>query len=261
MGEGWFKVHRMINDHPFFEGRIDRLGAFIWMLGEASHKPKRKEINGKIVTLERGQLVHSRAFMARAWGWSPSAVERFLTRLKTEQMIGQATGQGKRVITICNYDKYQDMGSLTGQATGQATGQRSDSDRTEPKERKKERIRETQSLLPTTESIEDRIFSKQTVGQNKFDHEFDDWWKHAPKKVGKGQARKAYRSARKKTDADTLKAGIEAYGKNLNGIDHKFICNPATWLNGERWLDEDAHRPDLEARIRELIMGDGNGHG
>jgi len=61
---------------------------------------------------------------------SESAVERFLTRLQTEQMIGRETGQGKSVITICNYAKYQDISDDAGQATGQATGQRSDSDRT-----------------------------------------------------------------------------------------------------------------------------------
>src|SRR3546814_1895901 len=45
-------------------------------------------------------------------------------------MIERATGQGRTIITICNYDKYQDIGEESGQATGQDTGQRPDSDRT-----------------------------------------------------------------------------------------------------------------------------------
>ena len=60
----------------------------------------------------------------------PSGVERFLTRLETEQMIGRETGQGRSIITICNYDKYQERRDEAGQATGQAIGQRPDSDRT-----------------------------------------------------------------------------------------------------------------------------------
>src|SRR3546814_19714574 len=61
---------------------------------------------------------------------SPSAVERFLTRLKTEQMIEQDTGQGLSIITICNYDKYQHEKKEAGQASGQVTGQGPDSHRT-----------------------------------------------------------------------------------------------------------------------------------
>jgi len=40
------------------------------------------------------------------------------------------TEQGRSVITICNYAKYQDITNEGGQATEQQTGQQSDSDRT-----------------------------------------------------------------------------------------------------------------------------------
>ncbi len=117
-------------DHPLFDGDSARIGAWVWLLARACWKPTPFDIGGKIVTLERGQLCVSRAQLAKAWGWSPSAVERFLTRLKTEQMIGQDTGQGRSIITICNYDKYQHSDVQAGQDTGQPTGQRSDSHRT-----------------------------------------------------------------------------------------------------------------------------------
>lgn len=67
---------------------------------------------------------------------------------------------------------------------------------------------------------------------------FDEWWALVPHKVGKGQARGAYRTALKKTDPETLKAGIVRYARDVAGKDTEFIAHPATWLNGERWLDE-----------------------
>lgn len=67
---------------------------------------------------------------------------------------------------------------------------------------------------------------------------FADWYKDYPKKVGKGQARKAFKAALKKTDLQTLKAGLERYLKSVEGKDKEFIANPATWLNGERWDDD-----------------------
>jgi hypothetical protein len=73
------------------------------------------------------------------------------------------------------------------------------------------------------------------------DGDFDAWWSAYPKKVGKGQAVKAYRQARKKADAAVLLAGAERYAASKP--DPQFTANPATWLNGERWLDEPVKRP------------------
>lgn len=68
--------------------------------------------------------------------------------------------------------------------------------------------------------------------------EFEEFWKRYPKRVGKGQALKAYRAARKKASAETI---LEAVTKFPFERDRpQFIPYPATWLNGERWQDESA---------------------
>jgi len=126
---GFVALDRSALDHPLLKD-AERFRAWFWIVAKACWKPTPYDINGKIVPLERGQLCVSRAQLADAWGWSPSAVERFLVRLETEQMIGRATGQGRTIITVCNYGKYQDVEEKTGQAPEQSTGQRSDSDRT-----------------------------------------------------------------------------------------------------------------------------------
>lgn len=72
---------------------------------------------------------------------------------------------------------------------------------------------------------------------------FADFWNEVPKKVGKGQAEKAYRAALKKTDHETIIAGIRRYAKERAGKDAQYTAHPATWLNGERWADEPAKRP------------------
>lgn len=126
---GFITLHREAFSHPLLKDG-ERFRAWFWMVSMACWKPTKFDVAGKIITLERGQFCTSRSELSKAFNWSPSAVERFLTRLETEQMIGREAGQGKTVITICNYGKYQDEQSETGQATGQATGQRSDSHRT-----------------------------------------------------------------------------------------------------------------------------------
>ena len=72
--------------------------------------------------------------------------------------------------------------------------------------------------------------------------EFEIWWGAVPRKVGKGQARKAYNRARKSATEDILLAGIKRYAGEVASTDPQFIRHPTTWLNGEGWLDEP---PDL----------------
>jgi len=68
------------------------------------------------------------------------------------------------------------------------------------------------------------------------DADFDTWWTRYPRKIGKGAARKAYRSARKKTTTDRLLSSL--LSQIPTWTEPRFIPHPATWLNGERWLDE-----------------------
>ena len=67
---------------------------------------------------------------------------------------------------------------------------------------------------------------------------FQDWYEAYPRHVSKAHALKAYRAASKKTDRATLIAGAKAYAASVKDKDAEFIAHPATWLNGERWLDE-----------------------
>jgi len=68
--------------------------------------------------------------------------------------------------------------------------------------------------------------------------EFAGWYAAYPRHVGRGQAEKAYRTARRKADAATLLAGAERFSASCRGKDQTFIPHPSTWLNGERWLDD-----------------------
>lgn len=129
---GVFAVDRGIFDHYLFKSKepFSRREAWLWLLSEAEWRPQRRMVSGQIVELSRGQLSHSVRFMAEAWGWSKSAVDRFLGRLKTETMIGTESGTGVLVITICKYNDYQKVSLPSrdndGTKAGTAAGQQRD---------------------------------------------------------------------------------------------------------------------------------------
>ena len=68
--------------------------------------------------------------------------------------------------------------------------------------------------------------------------DFDAFWAEYPRKVAKGAARKAWPKALKKTDAGTVMAALAAQKAAGLGRDPLYTKHPATWLNGECWLDE-----------------------
>ena len=92
---------------------------------------------------------------------------------------------------------------------------------------------------PETEA---ELFPAEDPGPSRTDHtdDFAAWWELYPRKVGKGQAARAYRTARKKATAEALTAAIVTQGPLLMARGAQYCPHPATWLNGERWRDEPA---------------------
>jgi hypothetical protein len=78
---------------------------------------------------------------------------------------------------------------------------------------------------------------KKVSGPPRFAAErFDEFWAAYPNKVGKGEARKSFERIRLVglVSIEELMAGLERYRAKA---DDRPWCNPATWLNQERWSD------------------------
>lgn len=72
------------------------------------------------------------------------------------------------------------------------------------------------------------------------DFEFAEFWRVYPRRDDRGHAVKAYRTARKKADQETLVEAAKRYAAKRRGQDPQFTALAATWLTGERWTDEPA---------------------
>ena len=81
--------------------------AFIWLIMEASWKPRAKRVGDHITKTERGQVAASVRFMASAWDWTPAKVQRYLKRMIKLNLIRSETDTGLTLLTICKYDEYQ----------------------------------------------------------------------------------------------------------------------------------------------------------
>ena len=73
----------------------------------------------------------------------------------------------------------------------------------------------------------------ETLDETLDEKNFSDFWQQYPKRVGKGAARKSYLKAVQKVSHAKIMEGLSRYSPDPN-----FTCNPSTWLNQERWDDE-----------------------
>jgi hypothetical protein len=70
--------------------------------------------------------------------------------------------------------------------------------------------------------------------------EFDEFWSLFPNKVGKRDAERAFANARSRAPLETILDGLRRYAAKA---DDRPWCNPATFLNQDRWADQPATPP------------------
>ena len=110
--------------------RANAQNAWLWLVLAARFAAGPVKTSRGRVHLERGQVAMSDSFLMEAWQWKRGAVRRFISRLQRADMIRIETGQCVRVITICDYERFQEFRSRADHkaASGrQRTGQNQDS--------------------------------------------------------------------------------------------------------------------------------------
>jgi hypothetical protein len=105
---GWIKIHREITKHWIFQD-AEKFKWWIDMIFLASYEDNRTVIGNKIVEVKRGQFLGSLSFFMKRWGVSKERVINFLRLLQSDGMINKVSDKNVTLITICNYESYQDV--------------------------------------------------------------------------------------------------------------------------------------------------------
>lgn len=106
---GWIKMHRAISTHWIWDfDEPDKAMAWVDLLLMARHSDGKMKIKGKLVDIRRGEIGMSQLALQKRWKWSQNKVKRFLNSLKNESMIDYRANELTTIISICNFDSYQD---------------------------------------------------------------------------------------------------------------------------------------------------------
>ena len=112
MEKGYIKLSRKFFDNEMWQAArtFSECEAWLDLIQSARFEasPTTSCIGSCKVTWGRGQYPASVRFLSKKWGRGERWVRVFLTKLKKEGMIAIENSQGVSVITLVNYDKYND---------------------------------------------------------------------------------------------------------------------------------------------------------
>lgn len=218
----WLKLHREILGNPTIMQDSDYLAVWIWLLLNADHSgEEQRTFNNERITLEPGQLTCGRKQIATALKVNESKIQRILKRFENEQQIEQVTDHKCRLISIVNWDYYQNDEQVNEQEVNEC--------RTSDEQ-----------VVNTIQEYKTNKNKRNTISSNKLSDEFDELWEMYPRKEGKKKARDAYIRARKNgTSYEDVMNGIRNYQNHIEqtGMDRKYIKMGSTYFNGRCWED------------------------
>jgi DNA replication protein DnaD len=105
---GWIKLHRKIKEHWIWEDPI-YLKAWLTILMNCNHQNSSMLIQKEVFECKRGQSVMSVKNWANALGkgWTRQKVRHFFKLLEADNMIVTKGVRKTTILTVCNYDNYQ----------------------------------------------------------------------------------------------------------------------------------------------------------
>jgi hypothetical protein len=230
MAGGFIALHRQILDWEWY-GNPNTLVMFIHLLLKANYEPGRFEG----MEIKRGQVVTSLALLASQTGLSLQQTKTALKHLISTGEITNESYASYRVITIANYDRYQDKQQRNQQATNKASTKLAT-----------EELTSEQQQYNNNNNINN--INKGTIyppiippkGDDAPDEGFAYFWEQYPRKTAKQDAVKAWKKIKPSgmdliRIMDGLKRWLTSDQWNRDG--GQYIQYPATWLNKRLWED------------------------
>lgn len=170
------------------------------MLMRASIKSSSMLLNNQIIEVNRGEIVFSQRNFAKRNNMTRQRLRTFLKKLEKTNMIRLKSNPDITHAVIIEYSTYNEFKSSQQKPTYNP------------------------------------IIRKKESKNKESNKDFDLFWEHYPKKVGKKKVQDKFNS--NNYPIDLIIKNIELQKKSDQWQNQQYIPNPETYLNQERWTDE-----------------------
>lgn len=217
----WMPLH--IDDYLADTGHLTGAehGAYMLMImhyWQNGCLPENERLIARIARMDAGQWDESRDILAMLFGpnWSHKRIDAELA--KADEII-----EKRRAAADARHGKSKQAASAVQvQSKSTYTG-----------------------ALPSTDNLSDTgVSEEKRASAHSSPAGFEQFWTMFPNKVGKRDAEKAFAKAIQRASLEAILAGLSRYAAKT---DDRPWCNPATFLNQNRWEDQPAPAPQRQA--------------
>lgn len=179
----------------------------------------------------RPSIIKSRLFPLKE-NLTTKTVSGAIKKLESAGIVTLYVFEGRPYLYLPTWDHHQSVRAKRSKFPAPEDGVKSSASRCK-------QMKADESTCPRnpiqSESESESESEKRTLAEKS---DFDAFWDVYPRKVGKGDARKAF--AKVKAPVSVLIDAVKAQKQSQQWLkdDGRYIPNPATWLNQGRWEDE-----------------------
>jgi hypothetical protein len=105
---GYIKVYRTIKKHWIWD-HPDKVKWWLDIIMECNYSDKKVNIGNQLIECKRGQTLKSLSKWAKQWRVDINKVRRFLFLLQEDDMIVLENVNKTTRITVCNYNRFNDV--------------------------------------------------------------------------------------------------------------------------------------------------------
>lgn len=256
MDRGWIKIYRSLLDWEWFDD-AETVQLFIYLLVTANYEDKKWR--GMVV--ERGQTIIGVAALAKRLGSTERKIRTRLEYLTNSGTISRKTTNRFTIVTICNYDSYQDVEEPQRQTDVRQMSNRCQTDvrqMSTPKEYKK--IRSKEDKEEVAKATSKKRATKKGKGESGEDPKPTDTHQkptEAPTETLEGGADRLYPEGKKTPRNANLEPSGAGEAKSIDYEAIKSKWNEETGgALGKLVMITGRRREMVRARIRETSVED-----
>jgi hypothetical protein len=211
---GYFSIerdlltHSLWLDEPFSRGQ-----AWIDLIGLANYRDGFIRVAGDRIEIKRGQCGWSELKLSERWRWSRNKVRRFLNELALDERLKREPNNRTTILTICNYDIYQNHGTPDGTPDDTTEGHQT--------------IQQKDTIKKN---------NKNNKNNSQPDFFFEQFWEKFPRqrRGDRKETLTAWAKAITRATEQEVLNGLEAY-IGSDEVARGFAKGAAAWLNASRW--------------------------
>jgi len=165
---GWIKLHRKMLDNPLVS-KPTYFSLWIILLLKANHKECKIIWNGEFKTIKAGQFITGRKALKKESGIPETTIERILNMLENGHQIKQQKTSKYRLITIVNWEQYQDRNTKVDNKRT-TNGQQTDTNKNDNNNKNEKKYIQGEPLihkhLVEKEDIINNMYNYEPVDEN-----------------------------------------------------------------------------------------------